>query len=176
MFAHEVLKEVNQWRQMAVAPLYQLDWRWVERYRFFASYDTYWWLGSAGPLTEDEQQEWDQLFPRQGDEDAKERLSKLIAQSTKRELHASLDACREPCLSHPTIDIEEVRSRISGLQQLDKEIIQEEHNTIVRRLYHDVLEEELDTLRLIDAVYEGNSEDFQTLMRRLIPPPTLEEM
>jgi tetratricopeptide (TPR) repeat protein len=176
MFAKEALDEIEQWRRSSTSPQHQLDWRWVERYRSLVAYDTYWWLGSAGPLTEEEQREWDQSFPRQRDEDAKQHLSKLMAQSTRREVYAALDERREPRLHYPAIDIEEVRSRISDLLQLDEDISREEPNAIVRRLYHETLEEERETLRLIEATYEGNSEHFQTSMYRLIPPPTPAEM
>ncbi len=79
MFAKEALEEIRQWRQRTGASQHQLDWRWVERYRSLVAYDTYWWLGSAGPLTQEEQREWDQFFPRQRDDDAKKQLSRLMA-------------------------------------------------------------------------------------------------
>ena len=43
MFAEDALEEIEQWRQTD-ASRYQLDWRWVERYRKLASYDGHWWL------------------------------------------------------------------------------------------------------------------------------------
>ena len=33
MFAQEALEEIKQWRQHAIAPEHQLDWRWIGRFR-----------------------------------------------------------------------------------------------------------------------------------------------
>ncbi len=41
MFAKEALDEIEQWRQQTNTPQYQLDWRWVERYRTLTSFDSY---------------------------------------------------------------------------------------------------------------------------------------
>ncbi len=54
MFAGEALRGNEQWK--ATSPQYQLDWRWVDRYRQLASFDSYWWLAPAGPFTDEEQQ------------------------------------------------------------------------------------------------------------------------
>jgi len=46
-------EEMMERQQYTTIPRYQIDRRWVERYRALVAYDTYWWLGSAGPLTEE---------------------------------------------------------------------------------------------------------------------------
>jgi len=176
MFAKDALEDIKQWRLKATSPHHQLDWRWVDRYRQLASFDSYWWLAPAGPFTEEEQQQWNQLYSHNLDEATKERLGALIAQSRERDLLTAIAEQHEPRLNYPAIAIEEVRSRIAGLLQLDTEIQQHEPNAIVRRLYHDTIEEEIDFLRLIEATYEGNSEKFWEYNLRLNPPPTPEEM
>lgn len=176
MFAHNALDEIEQWRRQATSPHYQIDRRWVERYRALASFDSYWWLAPAGPFTEDEQGQWDLLFSPNIDEHRKDQLGNIIAGSRERELAAAVAEQREPRLYYPAIDVTDIRSRITGLLQLDTEIGQGEPNAIVRRLYHGTIEEEVDFLRLIEATYEGNSERFWEHNFRLNPVPTPEEM
>src|SRR5258708_6431753 len=176
MFAKDALEDIKQWRLKATSSHHQLDWRWVDRYRQLASFDSYWWLAPAGPFTEEEQQQWDQLYFLSLDEATKERLGALIAQSRERDLLTGIAEQHEPRLHYPAIPIEELRSRIAGLLQLDEEISQDEPNAIVRRLYHDTIEEEIWFLRLIEATYEGNSEKFWEYNLRLNPAPTQEEM
>jgi tetratricopeptide (TPR) repeat protein len=176
MFAQDALGEIEQWRLTTTAPQYQLDWRWVERFRALASYDGHWWLAHAGLFTEEEQGQWDHLFAHELDDTTKEQLGKVLVQSRQRELAAAVAEQREPCLRYPAIDIAEVRQRIADLLQLDAEISQEEPNAIVRRLYHGAIEEEVNFLRLIEATHEGDSEKFWEYNRRLDPEPTSEEM
>ncbi|MBV9708760.1 MAG: DUF1704 domain-containing protein, partial [Chloroflexi bacterium] len=176
MFAKEALDEIEQWRQQATSPEHQLDWRWVERFRALASYDTYWWLAAAGPLTEREQQEWQQRFRPDIDETTKSRLATLLMQSRQREIETALQEQREPCFHYPALDIQAVRAQIVGLAQLEHEISQDEPHALVRRFYHDAIEEELDTLRMIEATYQRNSDRFWEYMQRVIPAPTPEEM
>ena len=176
MSAKDSFEENEQRHPKATFPHHQLDWRWVERYRELASFDSYSWLAPAGPFMQEEQQQWDQLYSQNIDEATKEQLGKLIAQSCQRELLAAIAEQREPRLHYPAIPIEEVRSRITDLLQLDEEISQDEPNAIVRRLYHDTIEEEIWFLRLIEATYEGNSERFWQYNLLLNPVPTLEEM
>jgi len=176
MFAKEALGEIEQWRLKAASPDYQLDWRWVERYRELASFDSYWWLTPAGPFTEAEQQQWGQWFTRNMNEQAKEQLGKLLAQSRERELVAAIAEQREPHPHYPAIAIQEVRSRIAGLEELQAEIRQHEPNALVRRLYLGAIEEELSFLHLIEATHEGDSERFWECNLRLNPIPTPDEM
>jgi tetratricopeptide (TPR) repeat protein len=176
MFANNALDEIEQWRQKGTTPHYQLDWRWVERYRTLASFDSYWWLAPAGPFTEEEQRQWDQLLSPHVDEVVKEQLGMLIAKSRERELAAAIVDQREPRLHYPAIDITEVRSRMEGLLQLYGEISEQEPNAIVRRLYQGTIEEEVDFLRLIEAAFERDSERFWEYNLHLNPIPTREEM
>ncbi len=176
MFAKDALEEIDNWRQSDLSSHYQLDWRWVERYRQLDSYDAYWWLAYAGPFTQEEQCQWEHLFRPSLDEDAKARLGVLLAHSRERELATALAEQREPHLSYPTIDIEEVKARITAFLELDADIQQNEPNMIVRHLYHGAIEDEVAYLGRIQATYEGNSERFWELSRHLFPEPTREEM
>ncbi len=164
-----------QWRKTK-AIHYQLDWRWVDRYRRLDAYDAYWWWAQAGPFDEEEQRQWNQLFIPNINEDRKELLGKLIAQSRQRELSAAFAEQREPCLHYPALNIEEVRSRISALTQLDEEIQRDEPHPVVRRLYHGTIEDEIVFLQMIAATYEGDNKHFLELNCRLYPDPTVEEM
>lgn len=176
MFAEDALEEIEQWRK-ANASRYQLDWRWVERYRELASYDGHWWLSYAGPFTEEEQRQWDQLSAPNLDEATKEQMGAIIAQSRKRELAAALTEQREPRLRYPAIPIEEVRRRIADLLALDAQIDQEEPNALVRKFYHRAItEEEIYFLRIIEATYEGDTQRFWEFNRLLNPLPTPEQM
>ena len=174
--SRKAMEEIEQWRRQASSPRYQLDWRWVERYRELASYDSYWWLTWAGPFTEEEQREWDRLFVPPVDEITRAQLGVLLIQSRERELEAALSWEREPQLRYPAIEIEDVQRRITALLALDAEIGREEPNAVVRRLYHETLGEEVDFLRLIEATYEGNTERFWECNLRLFPAPTADEM
>ena len=176
VFAEDAISEIKDWRQETTTPHYQLDWRWVERYRKLAAYDSHGWLAAAGPFTEEEQQQWKHLFIPPLDEAAKEQLGALLAHTRDRELTTALAEQRVPCLYHPAIEIEEVHRRITDLLQLETDISQQEPNAIIRRLYAGAIEEEVDYLRLIEASYEGDSEKYWRHMCRLVPPPTLEEM
>ena len=177
MFTEDALNEIQQWRQKATSPRYQLDWRWVKRYRKLASYDSYWWLTWAGPFTDEEQRRWDQLFAQKLDEATKEQLGIILAQSRRRELAAAITEQREPRLHYPAIAIEEVRRRIADLLELDAEINQEEPNALVRKFYHRAItEEEVYFLRIIEATYEGDTQRFWEFNRLLNPMPTSEQM
>jgi tetratricopeptide (TPR) repeat protein len=176
MFAKNALEEIEQWKRSVITPQHQLDWRWVERYRTLASFDSYWWLAPAGPFTDEEQREWEQWFARDLDEATKVRLGVLMASSTRREIRAALDEQREPRLQYPALDIEEVHARIGGLLQLDALVLQDEPNAIVRRLYHDTIEEELHFLHLIQATYERDNKHFWEQNLCINPLPTPEEM
>ncbi len=175
MFAKDALNEIDQWKKTN-ASHYQLDWRWVERYRKLCAYDTYWWWAQAGPFNYEEQRQWNNLFKQELEETTKEQLGTLIAQSRERELRAAIQEQREPRLCYSALAIEEVRKHIEGLLQLDTEISQLEPNAIVRRLYHGAIDEEVRTLRLIEATYENNNARFWELTRGLFPEPTSEEM
>src|SRR5258708_32808175 len=114
MFAKEALEEIAQWRSQTSTHLYQLDWRWVERFRDLVSYDSYWWLTWAGPFTSEEQQQWDRLFALSLNDATKAQLGDLMKVSRERELAMALAEQREPRLQYPAIPIEEIRSRITA--------------------------------------------------------------
>jgi len=176
MFAKDTLEEIEQWRLNVTPPEQQLDKQWVEQYRKLAAYDSYWWLTWAGPFTAEEQQQWDSLFTPPIDDETKVQLAPLLKQSRDRELRAAIAEQREPRLLYPAIEIDEVRWRIANLIRLDADIEQNEPHAIVQRLYHGAIEEELDYLYVIEATYEGNSEQFQKHMLHSLPVPTVEEM
>ena len=176
MFAQEALEEIKQWRQHAVAPQHQLDWRWIERFRELVAYDGFWWLTGAGPFTTEEQQEWDRLFALPLDETTKEQLGAIMKISRERELNAALDEQREPSLQYPAIPIEDIRRRIDGLLQLETDIGQQEPNAIVRLLYQEVIEEDVDYLHMIEATFEGNAERFWECNQRVFTSPTVDEV
>jgi tetratricopeptide (TPR) repeat protein len=176
MFARDGLNEIEQWRQQSVTSHYQLDWRWIERYRELCAYDNVWWLTWAGPFTEEEQAQWDELSALPLDEATKTQLGMLMKGSRERELAAALSDLREPSLHYPAIDIAEVQRRIAANVQLKEEIHHQEPNVIVRRLYEGVIEEELDYLHLIEASYEHDSQKFHEYSLRIFPLPTQEEM
>ncbi len=176
VLANALLKEIDQWRTASRTPHYQLDWRWVERYRNLSAYDSYWWLAHAGPFSEEEQRQWDQQFFPSVDDAAKDPLRGLLLQSRDRELAATLADGREPRLCYPAIEIEAVRERIAAFLQLGAEVNREEPNAIVRRLYHGAIEEEVCFLRMIEATAEGNRGRYWELTQQLYPAPTREEM
>lgn len=176
VLAEEALQEIENARAASPDGQFQLDWRWVRRYRELSAYDAYWWWASAGPFTDEEQQQWEQLFAPEVDEATKDRLRDILMQARDRELNAARALCREPRLSYPALDIVEVRRRIEGFLQLDAEIAESEPNVVVRRLYHGAIEDEVCFLRLIEATYEANSECFWELTQRLYPRPTSTEM
>jgi tetratricopeptide (TPR) repeat protein/transcriptional regulator with XRE-family HTH domain len=176
VMAQDALTEIKRGREASAPASFQLDWRWVKRYRELSAYDAYWWWAHAGPFTEEEQQEWDLLFSPPVDEATKERLRGLLMQSRDRELAAALTEGREPHLRYPAIEIGAVRQRIADFLDLDAEINGDEPNAIVRRLYHGAIEDEVCFLRMIEATYERDRERFWALTQQLNPLPTHEEM
>jgi transcriptional regulator with XRE-family HTH domain/tetratricopeptide (TPR) repeat protein len=176
MFAKDALEEIRQWRLQVPSSHHQLDWRWIERYRTLDAYDAYWWWAQSGPFTEEEHLQWDQRYRPDMDEGTKEQLGTLISQTRQRELAAAVAEQREPHLCYPALDVEKVRTHITGLLQLDAEINQKEPNALVRRFYHGTIQEEVNFLRLIEATSEGNTERFWELTQLLNPIPTKDEM
>ena len=168
-------QEIEAWKRAGLST-YQLDWRWVERYRELASFDGYWWLASAGSFTVEEQQQWNRLFSLDLDEAAKEQLGTLIDQARDRELNTAIAEQREPRLFYPAIDSLDVRRRMVALHALQTEIDEQEPHPIVRRLYHGTIEEELNYLRFIEATYEGSSERFWEYNQRINPRPSPEDL
>ncbi len=177
MFADDALTEIEEWRQQASVSHFQLDWRWIERYRELSSYDSHWWLASAGPFYEDEQHQWNQLRSLPLTEVVKEQMAAFMTVSRQRELDVALAERRQPRLQYPAIEIEDVRHRIVALLQLDEEISRNEPNALVRKFYHQTIaEEEVYFLRLIEATYEGDTQRFWDFNKLLLPTPSIEEM
>ena len=141
----------------------QFDSRWFKTYRSIVSFDLFAWLAIAGPFTDGEQREWDQLFEREDDE-ARKRMATLIATARERELGLALEERREPRLRYPAIAIDTVRQKIRELQRLSWEIAAEEQNSIVRRLYLDAIEEQLDArmAAALEAIWPLVDELFRT--------------
>ncbi len=176
VLAEEALQEIESAKASSPDGRFQLDWRWVRRYRELCAYDAYWWWAPAGPFTGEEQQQWVEMCTAGVDDETKDQLREILMRSRDRELSAARAARREPRLSYPALDMAEVRRRIADFLQLDAEIAEGEPNVVVRRLYHGAIEDEVCFLRLIEATGEGASEHFWELMQQLYPPPTGAEM
>jgi len=176
VLAEEALQEIKNARAASPDGRFQLDWRWVRRYRELSAYDAYWWWAPAGLFTDEEQHQWEKLFAPKVDEATKDQLREILMQSRDRELSAARASHREPLLSYPALDIAEVRQRIADFLQLAAEIIENEPNVVVRRLYQGAIEDEVCFLRLIEATYEENGERFWELTQQLYPQPTSAEM
>lgn len=176
MVPREVQEAMARWLAQATPSKRQLDRHWIDRYRELTAHDSYWWLGWAGPFTEEEQQQWDRLFVPPMDEATKAQLAPIMKQSRERELEAALAELREPHLHYPAIEIDEVRRQIAGFDQLDAEIEREEPNAIVRQLYHGAIEDEANYLRMIEATYEGDTDRYWEFNRRIFHEPTTDEM
>src|SRR6266700_3404226 len=176
VLAEEALREIEDAKAASPVGRFQLDWRWVRRYRELSAYDAYWWWAPAGPFTDEEQRRWEKLLAPKVDEATKDQLREILMQSRDRELSAACASHREPRLSYPALDVVEVRRRIDDFLQLDAEIAESEPNVVVRRLYQGAIEDEVCFLRLIEATYEENGERFWDLTQQLYPQPTSAEM
>ena len=171
--AEAALAEIRQWRE--ASPSEQLDWRWSARYRELVRYDALQWLAPAA-FSPAERETWVQLQEQSSSEKSQSRLEALMAESRDREILTALGEGREPRLHYPRIPIAEVMQKIEGLRVLAEEIARDEPNVVVRRLYLEVIEENLFLLQLVQATHEGNSQAFWQNNRGLHPEPTSEEM
>ncbi len=176
VLAEEALQEIENAKASSPGGRFQLDWRWVRRYRELSAYDAYWWWAPAGPFTDEEQRRWEKLLAPKVDEATKDQLREILMASRDRELSTARASHREPRLSYPALDITEVRQRIADFLQLAAEIIENEPNVVVRRLYQGAIEDEVCFLRLIEATYEEHGERFWELTQQLYPLPTSAEM
>ncbi len=156
-------------------PYAQLDSRWFKTYRSIVSFDLFTWLAIAGPFTDEEQRDWDHLFGREDDK-ARKLMATIMATSRDRELALALEEQREPRLRYPAIAIDIVRLKIKELQRLSWEISTEEQNSIVRRLYLDAVEEQLDVLLTVEATYHGDADAFAHYNSCVYPVPSPREM
>jgi len=148
-FRDEAEKQI---RIIDTSPHYRLDARWSERYFQLARYDDTEWLSSAGPFTDEEWHEWDALFTRRQEEDAKSRMDGIMLRSRKRALARCLEEQQEPCLHYPAIQIATVEQHIIGFEQLLAEITAQEQHAIVRRLYQERIQEQLVVLHMYKAI------------------------
>ena len=145
------------------------------RYHELVRYDALQWLTPAA-FSPAERETWTQLQQYPSNEESQQRLEALMAESREREILAALSEGREPRLQYPRLPITEVVRRIEGLRALAEEIARDEPNAVVRRLYVEVIEENLFLLQLIQATYEGNTQAFWQNNRALHAEPTPEEM
>ena len=156
-------------------PPAQLDGRWFKPYRSIVSFDLFAWLAIAGPFTEGERREWDQLFGREDDE-ARKRMATLIATSRDRELGLALEERLEPRLRYPAIPIDTVRQKTRELQRFSREVDAGEPNGVVRRLYLDAIEEQVDVLLMVEATYHGDARAFAYYNSSVYALPSPREM
>ena len=152
-----------------------LDWRWYRRYKQAIKFDVFGWLTHAGPFTAEEQNEWDSLLDLH-DKESQTRKEQFMKASRDRELEKALFEEREPRLLYPAIQIEEVRAHMMVLQTLATEISEDEPNAIVRRLYLEAIEEQIEYLCMVEATFRGDSQAFWEHNRHVHMEPTPEEM
>lgn len=158
-YKQKAIKQIEEIRLISNSGhSYQLDRRWFPRYSEAVAYDDLLLLTQAGPFTDDEQEEWIQLFLQRDKEKNKNRLLELAAQSRKREFIRSLQLNCAPAFSYPCISVEDLQERSQGLGKLRQDIEKQERNAIVRRLYLDAIDEHLTTLVLIQAIALQNQE------------------
>ena len=95
---------------------------------------------------------------------------------THPELGIALEEQREPRLHYPAIAIDTVRQKIRDLQRLSWEIYTAEQNRVVRRLYLDAIDEQLDILLRVEATYHGDADAFAYYNSCVYPVPSPREM
>lgn len=176
-YKQEATKQIEEIRFiMRSGHPYQLDRRWFPRYSDLVAYDDLFLLTQAGPFTEDEQEEWTRLFPFRDQEESRDRLLELAAQSRKRESICSLQENCTPTISYPCLLSEGIKEdlheRAQGLAALRKEIETQETKAVVRRLYLDAIDEQLTILGMIEAVASKEQEAFWRGNLRLYGKPS----
>jgi hypothetical protein len=154
----------------------QLDYRWINRYKEIADYDTYWWLEPSGPFTADEQDEWDRIISQGNQNQTNDNLKLLMKTALQRELDQAVAEQRNPHTLYPVIPINLVRQKISECLRLRSDIENEEPNVVVKSLYLGALDEHLDLLHLIEACYLGDTHAYSLYNDRLNTAPTAQEM
>ncbi len=154
----------------------QLDYRWFNRYKDIADYDTFGWLEPSGPLTVEEQQEWNRLASQEDQEQIKDVLKRLMNTALQRELDTAVEEQRDPQITYPAIPIDRVRQKINDSLRLRSDIECEESNVIVKSLYLDTIDEHLNLLHLIEACHLGDAQAFSFYNDRTNGIPTAQEM
>jgi transcriptional regulator with XRE-family HTH domain/tetratricopeptide (TPR) repeat protein len=176
-FREKAEKQVEEIRFIvATAQDYKLDKRWFARFHDLASYDDLAWLAHAGPFSEDEQDEWNRLYPQHEKEEILDRLDALIVQSRQREFARSQEEHRVPSLWYPHIPLNEIQQRIAGFEQLRKDIELQEPGAIVRMLYLEKIDEEIMTLRKCEATALQDQDTVWKCNLALYGKPTEYEM
>jgi transcriptional regulator with XRE-family HTH domain len=181
MLIDESQQELQAGQQASPRGQYQLDWRWIRRYRAIAAFDSLWWLAPSGPFTTDESSAWERLIKEEGtnadaDETVRPRLETLVKQAREREIAAALREEREPQFWYPVIPLNDVQERLLALADLASDIERDEPNALVRHFYHDAIDEQQVFLTMIKGVHEGDSQTFQACNQQLHPQPTSDEM
>ncbi len=86
VLAEEALAEIENAKAASPDGRFQLDWRWVRRYRELSAYDAYWWWAPAGPFTDEEQHQWEKLYAPKVDEATKDQLREILMQSQRQRI------------------------------------------------------------------------------------------
>jgi transcriptional regulator with XRE-family HTH domain/tetratricopeptide (TPR) repeat protein len=172
--ARKLLEDIQH--HIYVNPHHTLDKQWFSRYRDLASYSDVAWLRQAGPLTEAERKEVEQMRSCHDDPDATHRFSEIIMLSRNRELVQSALEQREPRLTYPAIPLSDVLAKEAGLSCLRSDIEECEQNEVVRHLYLEAIDERITELRLIEAVARTNDGLFWEYSQVLNPIPDVSGM
>jgi tetratricopeptide (TPR) repeat protein len=176
-FREKAEKQIKEIRLItATKQDYKLDKRWFTRFHDLALYDDLAWLAHAGPFSEDEQEEWNRLYPEREKEEVSDRLDALIVQSRQREFARSQEEHRAPHLWYPLIPLDEIQQRIAGFEQLRKDIHSQESNVIVRMLYLEKIDEEIAVLRRCQATALGDQDTVWKCDLALYGKPTEHEV
>jgi tetratricopeptide (TPR) repeat protein/transcriptional regulator with XRE-family HTH domain len=150
----------------------QLDYRWYSLYSKIADFDVLAWLDPAGPFSAEEQTLW-KTYAEHGKVD---ELRQLMNNSLKHELDVAVAEQRSPQLFYPAIPLLTVQEKIEACQNLKYRIEREEPNRIVNRFYLEALEEQINLLQMVEAIYREDREALDHYSRRLFSLPTAREM
>jgi tetratricopeptide (TPR) repeat protein len=154
--AEEQIKEIKF--SLTTAGSYKLDKQWFGRFRDLASFDDFAWLEPAGPFNDDEQAEWDGLYPQRGEEEVLNRLNVLLLRSRQREFARCQEQHCTPHLWYPLVPLAEVGQRIVGFEKLLRDIETQETHALVRALYVAVINEHITILRQCEATVQDDQE------------------
>lgn len=176
-FREKAEKQIEEIRFIAATTRdYKLDKRWFAQFHDLALYDDLAWLAHAGPFSEDEQDEWNRLYPQREKEEVSDRLDALIVQSRQREFACSQKEHHAPHLCYPRIPLDEIQQRIAGFEQLRKDIHLQETNVVVRKLYLEKIDEEITALRRCEATALQDQDTVWKCDLALYGKPTEYEM
>jgi len=177
----ETYKPIVRERLASIEVQYQqnpgrkLDWRWFDRYHDLVSYDSIGWYAAASTFTAEERYAWETLRGQVGEE-AGEKRDALLLSSRNREALTALAEGREPQFTYPLILMDEVDTRLAGLQRLREEILAQEPNVLVRRFYTGAIDEHISDLLLAKATLTGDNAAYQHHMELRYAGPSRVEM